>query len=71
MVWREVWDLPYNLGPPVIQSSKVPPPFKPLSIKHLIPWNSSNGEMDEGHVWVWSNIQTTRKQDVSDKEDVG
>ena len=32
--------------PLVIQGSTVPP-FS-LSILHMIPWNSANGEMDEG-----------------------
>ena len=62
---------PLQFATPSNSELQGPAPFKLLSIKHLIPWNSSNGEMDEGHVWVWSNTQTTRKQDVSDKEDVG
>lgn len=41
--------------PPVIQCSKI----RPLShsILHMIPWNSPNEEMNEGHIWVWSNIK--------------
>ena len=27
-----------------------------LWILHMIPWNSSNGEIDKGYIWVWSSI---------------
>ena len=49
---------PYNLGPPF-----------DLSIVHMIPWNSPNGGMDEGNVWVGSTIQTNRNQNASNRED--
>ena len=42
---------PFNLGSPAIQVPKVPPLRIP--ILHLIPWNSPNGGMDEGYIWVW------------------
>ena len=32
------------------------PPFS-LSIVHIIPWNSSNGVLDKGHIWVWSTMK--------------
>ena len=51
MVWRGVWCPPFNLGSPAIQVPKVPPLRIP--ILHLIPWNSPNGGMDEGYIWVW------------------
>ena len=61
--------IPSNLGsyPLVIQSSQVPP-FS-LSRIHMIPWNSLNGETDEGHIWVGSTIQINRKQDASNRDD--
>ena len=59
IVWREVWSpAPFQISPP--PSSLGPPsnsglqgsPFS-LTIWHMIPWNSPNGEMDGGHIWVW------------------
>ena len=52
----------FNLGPPVIQGSKVLPPPK-------IPRNSPNGEMEEGQIWVWSTIQTDKMQIANNRED--
>ena len=59
--------LKFRSPPPAIQGSKVSP-FS-LSILHMIPKNSPNFEMDEGHIWVWSTIQTSRKQNASNRED--
>ena len=33
----------------------------------MITWNSPNGEMDEGNIWL--TTQTSRKQNSSDRED--
>ena len=64
MVWRGVWGpLRFKSGPPVIQGSKVLP-FN-LSVSYIIPWNSLNGEMNEGYIWVRSTIKTNRKQNAS------
>ena len=63
MVWRGVWGPPLVYVSPVVKVSKVPP-FS-ISILHKIPWNSPNGEMDEGHIWVWSTIQAESKLQVT------
>ena len=74
MVWKGVWDHPFqiippsNLGLPVIQGSKIPP-FQSLSIKYMTPWNSPNSEMDNAHIWIGSTMQTNRKQNASNRED--
>ena len=49
----------------VIQGSKVAP-FS-LSVLHLIPWNSHSSEMDEGRIWVWSTVETSKKQNARNK----
>ena len=54
-----------NQVPPIIQGSKVPP-FS-LSILHIIPWNSPNGEMDERYIWIWSTKQTGSKMQETGK----
>ena len=46
-----------HLCSPVIQGFQVP----------LSPF--PNGEMDEGYIWVWSTMQTNRKQTASSRED--
>ena len=38
-----------------------------FSILQMIPWNSPNGEMYEGHIWVSSTIQISRKQNASNR----
>ena len=73
MVLRGVWGPPFksvfpsNSGSPVIQGSKFP--HASLSILHMIPKNNPHGKMDEGHIWVWSTLQTNRKQNESNRED--
>ena len=45
------------------------PPFEPLNITYdLLKQNSANGEMDEGHIWLSSTIQTSRNKNTSDGE---
>ena len=52
--------------PPVVQDSKVSS-FN-LSILPMIPWNSPNGKIDDGHIWVGSTIQTIRKKNASNRK---
>ena len=64
---KGVWGFPFKLGlpkNPLFQG----PPFS-LSILHMIPRNSPNGDMKEGHNWLGWTIQTSRKQDASYRED--
>ena len=35
----------------------------------MIPENSPNVKIDEGCNWVWSDIQTNRRQNGSNRED--
>ena len=56
---------PFKLGPPVIQSSNVPP-FS-SSILHMVLWNSPDSEIYEGQIWVWSTLQTESKMQVTRK----
>ena len=65
VAWYEegVWGFPFQIRP----HSDIGPPS--LSILHMIPWNNPHGEIIEGHVWVGSTIQTSRKQNVSNMED--
>ena len=41
-----------------------------LWILHMIPRSTPNGEMDKGYIWVWLTIQTNRKQNASNREDL-
>ena len=64
---------PFKSGPPSSlglpsNSGLQGAPFS-LSVLHMIPWNSPNSEMDEGHIWVWSTAQLSRKQNASNRED--
>ena len=59
---------PFKLGPPGNYRLEGPP-FS-LSILHIIPWNNPNGEIDEGHTRVGSTIQTNRKQNASNRDDL-
>ena len=45
-----------NLDSPFYDFSKILPPI-------------DNGEIDEGYIWVWSIIQTNRKQNASNRKD--
>ena len=61
-----------NLDPPFYDFWKIQPPInKGITpwILHMIHWNSPNGEIDEGYIWIWSIIQTNRKQNASNRED--
>ena len=51
-----------TLGPPSY-SGLQGHPFHSLSII----CNNPNGEMDEEHIRVWSTIQTSRKQNASNR----
>ena len=64
---KRVLRSPSNLGPPSNSELQGPPFYH--SILHIVPWNSPNSEIDEGHIWVGSTIQTNRKQNTSKKED--
>ena len=66
MVWRGVWDPPFNLGPPVIQGSKVPlsasqyymwPPKTVL----LLRWLRGTFEYDQPYKQTESEMQVTGK----------
>ena len=69
MLWHTSW---YEEGSEVPPFKSSPPPKKKfrdprsspssLSILHMIPGNSPNSEMNEGHIYVGSTIQTNRKQ---------
>ena len=74
VLWHEDWpEVPpfkpgplSNFGPLVIQGSEVHLSHS----QYYIPWNSPNGEMDEGYIWVGSTIQTNRKQKASNRKKV-
>ena len=59
---------PPNLGPPS-NSGFQGLPFQPLSITLWLLWNCPNSGIDEGHIWVWSAIQTNRKQNACNRKD--
>ena len=72
-LWKVVWGPPIKSGPPSnlglpsnsgLQSASFSP-----SILHTIPWNSANDEMGEGYIWVWSTLQTNRKQNANNRKD--
>ena len=74
VVWWRDWGYTSNLGPPSNSGLADPhwPPnlFQSLNTTILlIPWNSPNDEMGEEYIWVWSTIQTNRKQNANNRKD--
>ena len=57
----------FKSGPPVIKGSKVP--HFSLSILNMIPWNSPNGEQDEGDTFEFDQLykQPESKMQVTGK----
>ena len=35
------------------------------AILRIISWNSPNGEIDKGYIWIWLTIETYRNQNAS------
>ena len=64
---KGVWGSLFKLGLP--KNSLLQGPSFSLSILLMIPWNSPNGEMNEGHTWLGWTMQTNRKEDASYRED--
>ena len=74
VVWWRDWGYTSHLGPP--SNSGLADPHSPPNLFQslnttilLIPWNSPNDEMGEEYIWVWSTIQTNRKQNANNRKD--